>query len=113
MYADKERKRIVVKIGSSSLTSFQGEISLKKLENLVNQIVKLKDEGHEVILVSSGAVAAGYRKLGFIDRPKNTARKTGVCLNRARAFNGVIFYFIFIARLYCFTAINYKKRFFR
>ncbi|MEN2451289.1 hypothetical protein AAZF84_25755, partial [Bacillus sp. JR_15] len=36
MYADKERKRIVVKIGSSSLTSFQGEISLKKLENLVN-----------------------------------------------------------------------------
>lgn len=75
MYAEKERKRIVVKIGSSSLTSFQGEISLKKLENLVNQIVKLKDEGHEVILVSSGAVAAGYRKLGFIDRPKTLPEK--------------------------------------
>ncbi|MGE6629787.1 glutamate 5-kinase [Bacillus sp. NPDC077027] len=75
MYVGKERKRIVVKIGSSSLTSFQGEISLKKLENLVNQIVKLKDEGHEVILVSSGAVAAGYRKLGFMERPNTLPEK--------------------------------------
>ncbi|MDA7027992.1 glutamate 5-kinase [Bacillus sp. CLL-7-23] len=69
------RKRVVVKVGSSSLTSLNGEISRKKLEKLVEQIVYLKDAGHEVLLVSSGAVAAGYRKLGFIDRPDTLPEK--------------------------------------
>ncbi len=66
---DVNNLRVVIKIGSSSLTSRQGEISRKKLEKLVDEVVQLKDEGHEVVLVSSGAVAAGYRKLGCIDRP--------------------------------------------
>lgn len=70
-----EPKRIVVKIGSSSLTSLHGEISRKKLEKLVEQLVKLKDNGYEVLLVSSGAVAAGYRKLGFLERPKSLPEK--------------------------------------
>ncbi|SNZ02438.1 glutamate 5-kinase [Terribacillus aidingensis] len=70
-----ELKRIVVKIGSSSLTSLHGEISRKKLEKLVEQLVKLKDNGYEVLLVSSGAVAAGYRKLGFLERPKSLPEK--------------------------------------
>ncbi|WP_428908443.1 glutamate 5-kinase [Niallia sp. Krafla_26] len=64
-----EQKRIVIKIGSSSLTSRHGEISQRKLEKLSDEIVSLKDAGHEVVLVSSGAVAAGYRKLGCLDRP--------------------------------------------
>ncbi|MYL32010.1 glutamate 5-kinase [Pontibacillus yanchengensis] len=64
-----ENKRIVVKIGSSSLTSSQGELSRRKLEKLINEVVLLKDEGYEVLLVSSGAVAAGYRKLGCLTRP--------------------------------------------
>ncbi|MFP7493161.1 glutamate 5-kinase [Terribacillus saccharophilus] len=68
-------KRIVVKIGSSSLTSLHGEISRKKLEKLVEQLVKLKDNGYEVLLVSSGAVAAGYRKLGFLERPTSLPEK--------------------------------------
>lgn len=70
MTPDTNMKRVVVKIGSSSLTSLHGEISIRKLEALVDQVVKLKDAGYEVILVSSGAVAAGYRKLGFIRRPE-------------------------------------------
>jgi glutamate 5-kinase len=70
-----EKKRIVVKIGSSSLTSRNGEISLRKLVRLVDEIALILDEGHELILVSSGAVAAGYRKLGFIERPENLAEK--------------------------------------
>ena len=41
------QQRVVVKVGSSSLTSLHGEISSKKLEKLVEQIVRLKDEGHE------------------------------------------------------------------
>ncbi|MEI1421625.1 glutamate 5-kinase [Bacillus cabrialesii] len=75
MTPDTNMKRIVVKIGSSSLTSFHGEISIRKLEALVDQVVKLKDAGYEVILVSSGAVAAGYRKLGFIRRPEKLPEK--------------------------------------
>ncbi|WEV83724.1 glutamate 5-kinase [Bacillus velezensis] len=68
-------KRVAVKIGSSSLTSLHGEISRRKLEALVDQIAQLKDSGYEVILVSSGAVAAGYRKLGFIQKPESLPEK--------------------------------------
>jgi glutamate 5-kinase len=69
------KKRVVIKIGSSSLTSLQGEISRRKLEKLVDEIVQLKDEGHQILLVSSGAVAAGYRKLGFVERPSHLPEK--------------------------------------
>ncbi|KGX87056.1 glutamate 5-kinase [Pontibacillus litoralis] len=69
MVQTKNTKRVVIKIGSSSLTSAQGELSRRKLEKLTNEIVRLKDEGFEVVIVSSGAVAAGYRKLGCLHRP--------------------------------------------
>jgi glutamate 5-kinase len=72
---DKNKQRVVIKVGSSSLTSRHGEISLKKLEKLVDEIVYLKDAGHEVVLVSSGAVAAGYRKLGCLKRPSSLPEK--------------------------------------
>jgi glutamate 5-kinase len=71
----QQKKRIVVKIGSSSLTSRNGEISIRKLVRLVDEIALILDDGHELVLVSSGAVAAGYRKLGFIERPHNLAEK--------------------------------------
>jgi glutamate 5-kinase len=72
---DRKIKRVVIKIGSSSLTSMHGEISRRKLENLANQIVALKDAGYETVVVSSGAVAAGYRKLGCIERPTSLPEK--------------------------------------
>lgn len=72
---DKKIKRVVIKIGSSSLTSMHGEISRYKLEKLANQIVALKDAGYETAVVSSGAVAAGYRKLGCIQRPTSLPEK--------------------------------------
>ncbi|TLS35746.1 glutamate 5-kinase [Pseudalkalibacillus caeni] len=75
MNSSNEKKRIVIKIGSSSLTSRLGEISRRKLERLVDDLVKLKDEGHEIVLVSSGAVAAGYRKLGCLERPTSLPEK--------------------------------------
>ena len=68
------KKRIVIKIGSSSLTSLHGEMSRRKLERLTDEVVRLKDDGHEVLLVSSGAVAAGYRKLGCLTRPSKIGR---------------------------------------
>ena len=55
----QDKKRVVIKIGSSSLTSMHGEVSRRKLEKLVDEVVQLKDDGHEVLLVSSGAVEIG------------------------------------------------------
>lgn len=65
------KERIVVKIGSSSLTNEYGEINQKKLEDHVHAIAALIKKKHEVILVSSGAVAAGFKKLGYSARPVN------------------------------------------
>lgn len=64
-----DKKRIVVKIGSSSLTNSKGEIDQEKLKDHVKAIVSAKEAGHELILVSSGAVAAGFKKLGYPNRP--------------------------------------------
>lgn len=64
-----KKHRIVVKIGSSSLTNHQGEIDEVKLYDHVQAISFLHQKNHDVILVSSGAVAAGFRKLGYSSRP--------------------------------------------
>ncbi|PLR76398.1 glutamate 5-kinase [Bacillus sp. V3-13] len=64
-----KKKRIVVKIGSSSLTNEKGEIDQEKLVDHINAVASLRKEGHEVLLVSSGAVAAGFVKLGYSSRP--------------------------------------------
>ena len=63
------KERIVVKIGSSSLTNQKGEIDYAKLNDHVEAIAALRKENHEVILVSSGAVAAGFKSLGYPARP--------------------------------------------
>lgn len=64
-----EKKRIVVKIGSSSLTNAKGEIDHEKLQDHISALSALKHQGHDVLLVSSGAVAAGFRRLGYPTRP--------------------------------------------
>jgi glutamate 5-kinase len=69
------KARLVVKIGSSSLTDKKGGLSDTKLSEHVKAISKLKDAGHEVILISSGAVAAGFRALGYPARPTTLAGK--------------------------------------
>ena len=60
--------RIVVKIGSSSLTTKQ-QIDASKLQDHVDAVAYIKKLGHEVIIVSSGAVAAGFKRLGYPSRP--------------------------------------------
>lgn len=64
-----EKKRIVVKIGSSSLTNAKGEMDREKFTDHIEAIVEARRAGHELILVSSGAVAAGFSKLGYPSRP--------------------------------------------
>lgn len=63
------KQTIVVKIGSSSLTNDQGVIDEKKLTTYVDALAQLKKAKHTVILVSSGAVAAGFKQLGYPNRP--------------------------------------------
>lgn len=61
-----EKKRIVVKIGSSSLTHKEtGILDLRKLENLVRVLTNIRNMGKEAILVSSGAIAVGRKKLSL------------------------------------------------
>ncbi len=66
----KDKKRIVIKIGSSSLMhSETGRLNLSKIEKLVRIITDIKNSGKDVVLVSSGAIAVGRYSLGIEDRP--------------------------------------------
>lgn len=72
----KNKKRIVVKIGSSSLTHAEtGETDLIKLEKLVRELCDYRNRGIEVVLVSSGAIAVGSRTLGLAKRPTEISLK--------------------------------------
>lgn len=72
----KNKKRIVIKIGSSSLTHpGTGALNLLKIEKLVRIICDLKGEGKDVVLVSSGAIAAGRQALGGQKKPATLAEK--------------------------------------
>lgn len=70
-----EKKRIVVKIGSSSLTDLNGKLSISKLREHVQAVARLKQQGHEVVLISSGAVAAGFKSIGYATRPDKVVDK--------------------------------------
>lgn len=65
-------ERVVVKVGSSSLCQRDSSIDLALVKRLVAQIAVLRADGTEVVLVSSGAVAAGLAPLGFARRPADT-----------------------------------------
>lgn len=66
----RNRKRIVIKIGSSSLMHKDtGRLNLRKIEKLVRTLVDLKNLGKDVILVSSGAIAVGRTAIGLHERP--------------------------------------------
>ena len=66
-------RRIVVKVGSSSLTTAEGGIDPQRVRDLVDVLAKLRGGGVEVVLVSSGAIAAGLAPLGLKRRPKALA----------------------------------------
>ena len=71
----KDKKRIVIKIGSSSLTHAEtGDLNLAKIEKLVRIISDMRGMGKEVILVSSGAIATGRQTLGG-KKPETVAEK--------------------------------------
>ena len=66
----KNTKRIVIKIGSSSLTHPEtGRLNLRKLEVLARELCDLRNQGKDVVLVSSGAIATGVAALGMKEKP--------------------------------------------
>ena len=72
----KDKKRIVIKIGSSSLTHSQtGRLNLRKMEVLVRELGDLRNQGKDVVLVSSGAIAVGAAALGFTEKPQESRKK--------------------------------------
>jgi glutamate 5-kinase len=66
-------RRIVVKIGSSSLTTSSGDLSGERIDQLVDAIAERRAQRVEVVLVSSGAIAAGLAPLGLTARPRDLA----------------------------------------
>lgn len=65
--------RVVAKIGTSSITDERGVISIAVVESLCTQVATLRTAGHEVLVVTSGAVAGGVAALGLSARPTDTA----------------------------------------
>ncbi|MDT7555027.1 MAG: glutamate 5-kinase, partial [Pseudonocardiales bacterium] len=66
-------RRVVVKVGSSSLTSISGGLDPTRLDGLVDALAKRRAAGAQVVLVSSGAIAAGLVPLGLARRPRDLA----------------------------------------
>ncbi len=62
-------RRWVIKIGSALLTNEGQGLDLDRMDAWVTQMCQLRDQGVEVVLVSSGAVAAGMERLGWMERP--------------------------------------------
>ena len=71
----KNVKRIVIKVGTSSLTYETGKLNIKRIESIVRVISDLRNREIEVALVSSGAVGAGVGKLNLSEKPTDTRKK--------------------------------------
>jgi glutamate 5-kinase len=82
----KNKKRIIIKIGSSSLTHLEtGHLDLDKMERLVRILTNLRNQGKDVILVSSGAIAVGRNALGLLEKPtERTIKQACAAVGQAR-----------------------------
>lgn len=74
----QKKNRIVVKVGSSTLTHETGKLNYHRIERLAMEIADLANQGKEMVLVSSGAVSAGMGPLGLSSRPKTIREKQAV-----------------------------------
>jgi glutamate 5-kinase len=73
-----DARRVVVKVGSSSLTTAAGGLDDARLVALVDALARVRNSGREVVLVSSGAIAAGLAPLGLVRRPRDLATQQAV-----------------------------------
>ena len=68
-------QKIVVKVGTSTLTNKDGSLNIEKIKKIVSELSNLSDKGYDVVLVTSGAVGAGMGKLNMTERPKTLSEK--------------------------------------
>jgi glutamate 5-kinase len=71
----KYKKRIVVKVGTSSLTHKNGRLNFQRIANLAYVLSALRNRDLEVVLVSSGAIGVGAGRIGLVEKPKELAKK--------------------------------------
>lgn len=95
-------RRVVVKVGTSSLTHETGKLNIKKIEQLVRVVSDLKNRGIEVVLVSSGAVGAGIGRLNLGEKPSDTRSKQALAAIGQAAL--VSIYDRFFSEYGCLTA---------
>lgn len=75
MFNAADKKRIVIKLGTSTLAHKTGRLNIRRMENLVKVIADLQNSGKEIIIVSSGSVGLGVGKLGLREKPTDTPTK--------------------------------------
>ncbi|NLJ33433.1 MAG: glutamate 5-kinase [Firmicutes bacterium] len=71
----QDAQRIVVKVGTSTLTHETGKLNLGRIEVLVRELANLSNQGKEVVLVTSGAIVVGTSRVGLSGRPRTTKEK--------------------------------------
>ena len=74
----REAKRIVVKVGTSTLAHETGKLDLYRIDHLIRELADLRNQGKEMVLVSSGAIAAGLGKLGLSKKPDSIPEKQAI-----------------------------------
>lgn len=74
----KQAKRVVIKIGTSTLTYDNGRINLTNMDQLCRSVANLMNRGKQVVLVSSGAIGVGVGKLRMPEKPSSIRRKQAV-----------------------------------
>ena len=87
----KEKKRIVIKIGSSTLTHMAtGNLNLIKMERFIRELCDLRNQGKDVVVVSSGAIAVGRKAVNLEKKEETLAKKTGMCSHwTGKAHDGI------------------------
>ena len=75
MFDINDKKRIVIKVGTSTLTHRTGRLNIRRVEKIVKILSDIQNSGRQVILVSSGAVGLGMSKMNLSEKPKDTAMK--------------------------------------
>lgn len=75
MFDINSKKRIIIKVGTSTLTHKTGRLNIRRMEKFVKVLADIRNSGREIIIVSSGAIGLGMSKMGIIERPKETPMK--------------------------------------
>lgn len=74
----ENKKKIVIKVGSSSITHENGAIDIERIDELAKEVANLQNKGYDIVLVSSGAVACGTHGLPVDEKPNDTSGRQAV-----------------------------------